>query len=159
MRYELSAVVATADVLAPLHQRHRSARLVALDAADLALVPVTDELLLALGTAGHRSSPETGFHRLSPGLEATLVGCSCNGPVGYLEGDYLGRDGRQTAAVWHHGAVVYGPEILGYNEPFPGPGDNPIDGALRVLGVEAAGRRDEFVVVGLGRHRRTEDWH
>jgi hypothetical protein len=130
-----------------------------LDAADLALVPVTDELLLALGTAGHRCSPESGFHRLRPGLEAILMDCSCAGPVGYLEADYVGRDGRQTAAVWHHGAAVYGPEILGANEPFPGPRDNPIDGALRVLGVEAAGRRDEFVVVGLSRHRRTEDWH
>lgn len=81
MRYELSALIATADVLAGVCQRHHCARLVALDAADLALVPVTGELLLVLHPAGHHTSPETGFHQLSAGLEANLVACSRDGPI------------------------------------------------------------------------------
>lgn len=158
MRYELSALVAAPGVLAGLCVRYREARLVALDAADLALVPVTHELLGELPATGHPASPETGFHRLSGGLETTVRECSRGGPVAYLEADYMGRDGRQTAAVWLRSGLLYGPEILGFHEPFPGPGDNTIDRALRVLGVEAKGHRDEFVMVGLGRHRRTEDW-
>lgn len=65
----------------------------------------------------------------------------------------MGRDGRRTAAIWHRGVLIYGPEILGHRHPFPGPADNPINRALRVLGVEPRGHRDEFVMVGLGRPR------
>jgi len=64
--------------------------------------------------------------------------------------------------VWLDCQIVYGPRLLVPGEPFPvsdGPyGGSPIVLALRYLGVEAVGRHDEFVVLGLGRHRSTEDW-
>ncbi|MGH3765200.1 MAG: hypothetical protein ACRDS0_01540 [Pseudonocardiaceae bacterium] len=80
------------------------------------------------------------------------------GRIGYLEADYFGREGRQTAAVWQSGATIYGPRILGRNESFPTSGNSPICGALRLLGVVTAGHRDEFVVAGLDRCRRTTGW-
>lgn len=69
----------------------------------------------------------------------------------------MGRDGHQTAAVWRGGVMILGPLLLGRTEPFV-PGEAPITQALSVLGVSARGRSEEFVVAGLGRHRRTADW-
>ncbi|HKO20701.1 MAG TPA: hypothetical protein VJU82_17640 [Acidobacteriaceae bacterium] len=122
------------------------------------LVPVTDDLMLELDGTGARVSIETGFWQLSVGVHRLLITGSVRGRIAYLEADYIGREGRQTAAVWQSGETIYGPKILGRNEPFPAGGNSPICGALRALGVIAAGHRDEFVVTGLGRFRRTVDW-
>jgi hypothetical protein len=158
MHYELSAIVSTPQVLESISAQRRCARLVPLAIANLALIPVTEDLVLELDGKGIRVSPETGFWQLSIGLQRLLLTASARGPIAYLEADYFGREGRQTAAVWHFGVTIYGPRILGRNEPFPAGGNSPICGALRQLGVVAVGHRDEFVVAGLGRCRRTVDW-
>jgi hypothetical protein len=158
MRYELSAIVSTQSVLAPICAQHQSARLVALPVANALLVPVTDDLVLELDEKGTRVSVETGFWQLSVGVERLVVAGSVRGRIAYLEADYIGREGRQTSAVWQSGETIYGPMILGRNEPFPAGGNSPICGALRQLGVIAAGHNDEFVVAGLGRFRCTADW-
>jgi hypothetical protein len=158
MRYELSAMVSARQVLEPLSAQHPCARLVPLAAGNLALVPVTHDLVHELDVEGIRVSPETGFWQLSIGVQALLITGSTRGRIAYLEADYFGREGHQTAAVWHSGVTIYGPRILGRNESFPPEGKSPICGALRQLGVVAVGHRDEFVVAGLGRYRRTVDW-
>jgi hypothetical protein len=158
MHYDLSAMVSTPQVLEPISAQHRCAHVVPLPAANLALVPVTEDLVLDLNGKSIRVSPETGFWQLSIGLQRLLVTASARGPIAYLEADYFGREGRQTAAVWYSGVTIYGPRILGRNEPFPAGGNSPICGALRQLGVVAVGHRDEFVVAGLGRYRSTSDW-
>lgn len=179
-RYELAGAVAELDVLAPLMEVHSSARVVALDAADLGLLPVTGELAASVtpamicavlgpanidggpestgrASAAWHTGPESGFSRLTPGLLSLLEAVSVAGPVAYLETEYLGHDGYQTAAVWRSGTLMVGPLLLGRTEVFV-PGEAPISQVLRLLGVGAHGRFDEFVVAGLGRHRRTEDW-
>lgn len=179
-RYELAGAVAKLEVLAPLVDVHPSARLVALTAAGLGVLPVTEELAASvtpamicavLGTAsidggpestGRPSAalhtgPESGFSRLTPGLLALLEAASAAGPVAYLETEYLGHDGYQTAAVWRSGTLMVGPLLLGRTEVFV-PGEAPISQVLRLLGVVAQGRFDEFVVAGLGRYRCTADW-
>jgi hypothetical protein len=158
MHYELSAIIATPQVLELISAQRRCARLVPLATTNLALIPVTEDLVLDLDGENIRVSPETGFWQLSIGLQSLLVTASAHGPIAYLEADYFGREGRQTAAVWHSGVTIYGPRILGRNESFPAGGSSPICGALRQLGVVAIGHRDEFVVAGLDRCRRTEDW-
>jgi hypothetical protein len=149
MRYELTAMVSTPQVLGPICAQHRCAHLVPLAAANLALIPVTEDLVLELDPQAGRVSLETGFWRLSIGVQTLLVTTSARGRIAYLEADYFGREGRQTAVIWQSGTAIYGPRILG---------NSPICQALRQLGVVANGHRDEFVVAGLGRHRQTEDW-
>jgi hypothetical protein len=158
MHYDLSAIVSTPQVLEPISAQYQCARVVPLATANLALIPATEDLVLDLDGKNILVSPETGFWQLSIGLQRLLVTASARGPIAYLEADYFGREGRQTAAVWHSGMTIYGPRILGRNEPFPARGNSPICGALRQLGVVAIGHRDEFVVAGLGRYRRTGDW-
>lgn len=179
LRYELAAVIAATTALDPLTAVHPAARVTPLAVAGIGLLPVTGELAAGVTTAmictvlstdiaggpeltGRSSAvtvlgPESGFHRLTPGLLALLEAGSAAGPVAYVEADYVGREGYQTAAVWRAGALVRGPMLLGRNEPFSRDAA-PICLALRELGVAARGRQDEFLVAGLGRHRRTEDW-
>jgi hypothetical protein len=156
IRYELRAMVAPLAVLEPVAVACPDARLVALEQG-LALIPVTAALASCL-TGLDPVPPETGFRALTPGLQDMLRTTSYAGRVGYLEADYLGRDGRQTAAVWHYGLIVCGPHILGVHESFPATGGGPIGAALRCLGTITTGRRDEFMTSGLNRRRRTEDW-
>lgn len=179
IRYELAAVVAELDVLQPLAGVHPEVRLAPLAAPGFGLIPVTASLAAAVTpamicavpgldikggpestgrtAAALRTGPESGFARLTTGLLALLEAVSALGPVTYLEADYIGRDGRQTAAAWADGALLLGPLLLGRSEPFV-PGQAPISLALRAVGVGGHGRRDEFVIAGLGRYRRTEDW-
>lgn len=179
LRYELAAVVGDLAALGPLSAVHPGARVVPLDVESVGLVPVTAELAAAaepsmicsvLGgplTGGPRSvgrpgaevvtGPESGFDLLTPGLVALLEAVSASGPVGYLEADYEGRDGRQTAAAWDRGAVVLGPLLLGRYEPFVA-ADAPISAVLRRVGIEGRTPGREFLMAGLGRYRRTAEW-
>ncbi|WP_300009150.1 hypothetical protein [Pseudonocardia sp.] len=179
MRYELTAVVGTLSVLETLATAHPDARAVPLAVPGLGLLPVTAPLageitpasLCVLGSgplpggtrdAAHRrqswlTGPESGFDVLTPGLAALVEAGSMRAPLAWVEADYLGLDGRQAAAVWRSGSLVCGPLLLGPREEFVS-ARAPISVALRALGVVAAARRDEFVVAGLGRHRRTADW-
>jgi hypothetical protein len=122
------------------------------------LTPLANALTAALAAGSGRVPPETGFTKLSPGLYALLTSISHVGTIGLFEADYVGIDGWQAAAVWRAGELAFGPEILHRTEPFPASGGGPFGGALRTLGVRSEGRHDEFVAVGLGRFRRTEDW-
>jgi hypothetical protein len=179
IRYELAGAVAAPDVLDIMARAHPDAVVVPLGTPGLALLPVTAELaadltpaaLCALGMdalpggtpyAARRraewlTGTESGFRVLTPGVAALIEAGSTAGPVAYVEADYLGREGTQAAAVWRGGRLLAGPLLLGRKEPFSAD-TAPISVALRLLGVVAAGRRDEFVVAGLGRHRRTADW-
>jgi hypothetical protein len=179
MRYELAGVVGTIQALAAMARAHPAARVIPLDVDDLALLPVTAELagdvtpavlcVLGLDTlpggtpfaarsrAELLTGPESGFRVLTPGLVALLEAGSTIGTVGYVEADYTGRDGSQAAAVWRAGNLVTGPLLLGRQETFSS-ASAPISVALRVLGVAARGPVDEFVMAGLGRHRRTGEW-
>lgn len=179
LRYELSAVIGSLPVLETLAAAHPDARVAPLAVHGLGLLPVTATLadgitpasLCVLGTgplpggtadAAHRrqawlTGPESGFDVLTPGLAALVEAGSVCAPLAWVEADYLGLDGRQAAAVWRSGSLVCGPLLLGPREEFVS-ARAPISVALRALGVVAAGRRDEFVVAGLGTHRRTVDW-
>lgn len=158
MRYELHAVIARPEVLEPIVEQSPHARPVLLDGAELALVALCERLFVAIQLEGFRVDPESGFERLSSGVAATITAASRRGAIAYVEADYTGDRGRQVAAVWLDCHTVYGPCLLAPGESFPTGGTSPICAALRYLGVQAVGRADEFVVLGLGRHRRTEHW-
>ena len=157
MTYELCGMVARPTVLEPAVRGLTAARVVPLDQG-LALVPVTPELARRAAAIERPLPPESGFWRLTPGVVALLERGSLGGPIAYLEAEYRGRWGRQTAAVWDCGVITLGPRILGVREPFPATGGGPVGAALRGVGAVACGRRDEFVALGLGRYRSTGGW-
>ena len=179
LRYELAAVLGAPDLLVRFARVSRDVRIVPLAVADLAMVPVTVELAEGITPAAlcgldadtlpsgsvaaleRRTAlltgPESGFAVLRPGLVALIEAVSADGALAYVEADYVAREGAQAAALWRGGHLAVGPLLLGRREEFAA-GTAPINVALRALGVVALGRSDEFVVAGLGRHRRTADW-
>lgn len=163
MPYELKAVIGSFDLLrsrtagirdaivAPLRQR-------------MGLVPVTKQLLeepTGLRTGRDGAGPGRPFTVMSPAFEQTLSYWSRGGPIAYVEADFHGGDGYQTAAVWRTGAKVWGPA---HSSDFTGPHEDwPINAALALLDVvpsssEEANYHDLFREVGLGWEQDMDGW-
>ncbi|GAA0594048.1 hypothetical protein [Actinomadura livida] len=152
--YCLEAVIGGELVLRVLAADVSEARVVPLG-QDLSLLPMTDVLFDAVTVAG--APGLDGFWKAPAGFGRALAECSVSGPVAYVEADYFGGTGTQAAQVWDAGKAVLGPLRLGERESFAAVG-SPISQALRRLGVAKGDHFDEFDAVGLGRHRRTDDW-
>ena len=106
-------------MLEPLHDQFPHARPLLLDGAELALVPLCEQLFHDIDLPGFPLGPDWAFDRLSSGVAAVLTAASRVGPVVYLEADYAGGLGRQSAVAWLDCYVVYGPNVLLPDEPFP----------------------------------------
>ncbi|MFI7122933.1 hypothetical protein [Amycolatopsis sp. NPDC049868] len=132
--YRLQAVIVTESARSRLLDSLEGARLVPLG-QNLSLMPVT----------------EARFD-IGP-----LAECSEHGAVAYVEAEYFGGAGTQSAQVWERGETVLGPLHVGEDDPRPADG-SPISQALRRLGVLKGDYFDEFDAVGLGRYRNTDDW-
>ena len=79
-------------------------------------------------------------------------------PLAYVETNYQGGPGEQSAIVWAGGRIVFGPATTDTGEPRTPLLEGAINRALRHLGVERGDVIDEFDALGLGRHRLNEDW-
>jgi hypothetical protein len=73
---------------------------------------------------------------------------SITGPVAYIEAEFFGGSGGQSAAVWSRGSETMPPIHS----------RDAINQALRFLGVQIGNAQDEFDALGLGRHRDTRHW-
>jgi len=121
----------------------RNARVVSLERG-VFMIPVTDPLHEEIGRGGEVKR----FEKLSPGVEEWVRRISGDGPVAYIEAEFFGGVGGQSAVVWSEGKRVLGPIH----------DQHAINQALRVLGVRPDGSHDEFDAVDLGRNRDTDDW-
>ncbi|MER5336531.1 hypothetical protein [Micromonospora sp. NPDC002717] len=161
MGYQLSAVVADAELL-----REQTADL---DHAvlgelrqDFALLPATPQLVEELTGAlpdfsVAERSPAEPFHLvLSAALAGVLAGWSRSGPVAYLEAEFAGGAGYQSAVVWLGGGVSWGPRV---DHLFDGPRSEwPLNAALTRLGAEPGAWIDPFAELGLHVERSTAGW-
>jgi hypothetical protein len=120
----------------------KNARLVPLERG-LAMIPVTDALHAEIGAGDELPR----FEKLSQRIEEWARRPSPD-PVAYVEAEFFGGLGGQSAVVWQGGERVLGPLHA----------TDAINQALRVLGVSPDGAHDEFDAVELGRHRKTADW-
>ncbi|MEU5257397.1 hypothetical protein [Amycolatopsis sp. NPDC021455] len=121
----------------------------------LSMLPMTDEYFDAVSAPG--AAELEGVWKAPVGFGDSLAACSELGPVAYVEADYSGGVGSQSAQVWHRGTVILGPLRIAVGERPPS-GGSPISQALRALGVRRGRHLDEFDAVRLGRYRRTEEW-
>jgi hypothetical protein len=117
----------------------------------LSIVPITDETFDALRArfpnVEDPSAPE--FYKLSGPIMIVARQLSVFGPVAYIETDYFGGTGSQSAMVWSQGEITMPPTQSD---------GGPINRALRLLGVRAGLTQDEFDAVGLGRNRSNDQW-
>ena len=161
MAYLLSAVVADATLL-----REQTAGLdhavLATLRQEMALLPVTHLLVqeltgsLADFTVGDLSARQPFRLVLTPPLTVVLAEWSRRGPVSYLEATLDDEVGYQSAVLWHHADLAWGPH---FDDNFTAPrSDWPLNAALARLGVLPAERGDLFADVGLDVERDPDGW-
>jgi len=153
MSYQLQAIVAASDLLRRVTGDDPDMHVVEV-AQGMALMPMTGVLHDRLTVPGH--GDELGFI-LPIGFENTLAGWSADGPIAYVEADFFGGIGSQSAAVWHHRVLALGPLHHPTGEQHTGE-PSPISQALRHLGVTRGRQADEFAAAGLDRHRDHDGW-
>ncbi|QLQ38389.1 hypothetical protein [Micromonospora robiginosa] len=161
MSYQLSAVVADVELLREQTADLDHAVLAALR-QDFALLPVTPQLVQELtgrppDFATDGPCAERPFELvLSRPLAELLARWSTGGPVAYLEAEFAGGLGHQSAVVWLGGDVSWGPR---YDDALDRPrAEWPINTALARLGVEPGAWIDPFAELGLHLERDTDGW-
>ena len=143
MGYDLQAIISTHAALEAAAASFAAAAVCPL-AGGFALVPITDELLDEVGAAGDSGR----FYKFTPAISEWLRLISLSAPAAYVEAEYFGGSGGQSAVVWSLGAESLPPTHS----------SDAINRALRLLGVSHGSWHDEFEAVGLPRHRHTDDW-
>lgn len=118
----------------------------------LLVVPIDDDDQDALHARHGTGEWMTSGPRLTTTDLEFARTCSRGTALAYLETDYEGGHGRQSAILWREGEIVIGPATL-VDFPRRPPALWPINAALRGLGVRATEPWDEFDTVGLGRWR------
>ena len=81
---------------------------------------------------------------------------SLAGPVAVVQITCHGGDCEHGAAVWKDGRRLFAPAMMesSLNQSF----DNPVNQALRAIGVEVGKSHDAFEAVGLPAWRSRDDW-
>ncbi|MGV9310525.1 hypothetical protein ACWDLG_44825 [Nonomuraea sp. NPDC003727] len=129
-------------VVVPLRQR-------------LGLLPVTDGVFNELTDVRREAGP---FTCMSPAFAERLEDWSRGGRVAYVEADFWGGDGSQTAALWENGRQTWGPEHA-WIPATAGPCEDwPINAMLARLGAVGTAALDLFDAVGFGQERDREGW-
>ncbi|XTZ15007.1 hypothetical protein ACQSSU_26740 [Micromonospora echinospora] len=161
MSYQLSAVVADVELLAEQTGELDHAVLAALR-QDFALLPVTPQLVEELtGSLPDFAVEEPGPQRpfrlvLSAALTEAFARWSRRGPVAYLEAEFSGGTGRQSAVVWLDGTVAWGPA---FDARLDRPrAEWPINAALVRIGAEPGRWIDPFAELGLHLEGSTDGW-
>jgi hypothetical protein len=155
MSHVLHAVIGPRPAVADFASCWHLARLIDLP-QDFAMVPLTaalhDDIVELAGL--DRPDPFPEFERLSAGVEAALKEASSAGSLGYIETDYFGGCGTQSAIAWAGGRVVAGPfktEPTWNGQDFETSlaGEWAINRVLAALGVWTRGELDAFDMLGL----------
>lgn len=148
MGHHIEAFIARLEILQKGLEYPGAVPLIPL-AQGFGLLPVTDALEKALGDGGDAENPYEAFWRLSAPLAGLGKQISAAGKVAYVETDYFGGSGSQTAMIWDKGAVI---------EPPCQSRIGAINQVLARLGVEKGDATDRFEALGLGRYRSNEEW-
>ena len=116
----------------------------------IGMIPISEELLNAIeqGETSLGATEEPGFEFVSEVVLTWARRLSKGTTLAYIEAEFRSGEGTESAVVWRDGKVVLGPLQ----------GTGAVNRALRTLGVSVPSRREEFEVVGLGKHRSPEAW-
>ncbi len=114
-------------------------------------IPVDDALYDAVVAAHPDALRAEALDFSPPGLEAALAAATAGGgALAYVETEYFGGTGGQSAMSFVDGRVNM--------EPEGARGAGPINAALRDIGVIADAEMDAFDTIGLGERRSMTDF-
>jgi hypothetical protein len=150
MSHYIRVIIAREKLIQRLADTWQTAHIISLK-QDFCLIPLTDELHDEIIS---EYPPESGegleeFILLSPPIQAILANHSQSGPIAYIETDYFGGEGSQSAILYEGGDIKTGPR----QSKWPG----AINGILRELGVKRTLPYDRFDTLGLGTFRNNDD--
>lgn len=162
MSHQLHAVIGPKKSAEEFSNRWRLAHPISLP-QDFVMVPLTAALFDDITELMNLSDPDpfTEFERLSASAEIVLREVSKFGVLGYIETDYFGGCGTQSAIAWNKGKILLGAlksEITWNGESYKETptAKSAINQVLSILGVWTNQKKDEFDMLSLGDFRNTE---
>jgi hypothetical protein len=143
MGYYLQALIGKTDSLKSDPKSCPSEHRVEL-AQGYTMILVTDEFCeeIAVKFSVNEEESASGFSMLTENLAAWAKQISKLTPVAYIEAEYFGGAGEQSAIVWDKSEIKLG----------------PISAEIGPINQEVLSANDEFEAVGLNRGRDSEDW-
>jgi hypothetical protein len=164
MGHSINAIIGTRQALDNLASRFGPPDVVEL-AFNLVIVPLDEQRLDAIAMSDEASFD--GFCYLKPTMAREIESAVCNGCALYIETNYFGGTGSQSAAFFDSGQLVWKQvettlEAVAskswlarlFNRSVPT--KSPISQGLARLGVVASKEQDEFDQLGLIRFRSLE---
>jgi hypothetical protein len=145
MAYSFCGFIGSKAALDNLARRFSNARLIGLP-QDVFVIQLVDSVIQEMN-GGKSSETVDGFEYLSKGIEALAASVSHDGHLAYVEVFLSVGEGDQGAIMWEKGKQT---KIIS--------GDEVINSVLRRLGAVANKEQDEFLTMGFGLRRFTEDW-
>jgi hypothetical protein len=148
----VEAIIAKKEITKDIEERFVLAKSIEL-AQGYAMVPLTDELKDDIDDlVGNENIVHDCFEKLSYSICEVILDTARSYEVAYIETEYFGGEGGQSAMVWKDGKVVFGPTSSKDT-------DSPINEALKTIGVRVIKKQDEFDEMKLGWNRDTEKWY
>lgn len=114
---------------------------------DISLIMLTEELFKQI-TDSAPGQPIEGFEYLTINVERKVLEYLQNSEFAYVEADYWGGEGSQSAIVWRKGERIM--EIKQKQ--------NAINSILHHFGVVAKKKKDEFDTLQFGKLRSDRGW-
>ena len=115
-------------------------------------IPVDEPLYDAIEAKHPGAARPSGLDVSPLGLsEALAEATATGGGLAYVETEYFGGTGGQSATAFVDGQQVMAPQTARG-------GAGPINQALRRIGVERTAADDEFDTIGLGQRRSMDDY-
>jgi len=113
----------------------------------LSLVPMTDELFEQINNVS--SSASIGkFEFMTENVERKVLDAIGDKKFAYVEAEYFGGKGGQIAIIWQDNK----------RELVLSLGQDKINQVLKGFGIIANEGQDEFMTLGFGLHRHTNEW-
>jgi hypothetical protein len=151
MGHSVQLVVGRNDAVARFLRDWPGTRAIAL-LGEWQAIPVEDGLGEAIAARWPEAKRPEQLDMSPPGMsEALAAATSGSGGLAYVETDYWGGSGGQSAMAWLDGREVLAPaRATG--------AAGPINSALRAIGVKRSEEADEFDTIGLGLRRSMSDY-
>jgi len=151
MSHYIKVIIAESSLIQQIASFLHSANTITLP-QDFGLIPLTDALHDEIVAANPTATGEEleAFVFLSPAIQQLLQTHAQSGPIAYVETNYFGGVGTQSAILYADGKVKEGPlqtKRIG-----------AINQVLHRLGVKRSLAKDEFDTLGLGSFRNNDDF-
>lgn len=164
MAHQIQCIIGKKEIVEEMATSWVELRVVPLNGG-FCLIPLTDFIIDDINELVDEGDDPaySEFHLLSKSIEVALKEASRSGKVGYIETDYFGGSGIQSAIAYEGGEVLKGPQLtrtawddkrMEYVD-IP-EGERAINDMLHSLGLAKRDDIDAFEVLGLMRFRSNE---